>query len=64
MPQIPICRTEHNIIYSEQDRQLYMTKKIIYPKNTQLRGFLVSGAEIFYTKTVDDILPFQPQKRI
>ena len=25
--------------------------------------FLCSDAEIFYTETVDDILPFQPQKR-
>jgi len=30
--------------------------------NTMLRGFLASDAENFYIKTVDDILPFQPQK--
>ena len=30
-------------------------------KTTQMRGFLCSDAEIFYTETVDDILPFQPQ---
>ena len=41
-----------------------LVRFMLFPiANTILRGFLCSDAEIFYTETVDDILPFQPQKR-